>query len=81
MTESQDPIVFTVSPSAAGLRLDVYLAQQELPFSRSQLARRIEAGEVTLDGRACRPGQKLRSGQTLRFVPSPPAPTHDEPED
>lgn len=81
MTESQDPIVFTVPPSAAGLRLDVYLAQQELPFSRSQLARRIEAGEVTLDGRACRPGQKLRSGQTLRFVPSPPAPTHDEPED
>ena len=75
MTDSQDPIVFTVPPTAAGLRLDVYLAQQELPFSRSQLARRIEAGEVTLDGRACRPGQKLRAGQRLRFVPSPPTPT------
>ncbi len=81
MTNPQDPVVFTVPPSASGLRLDVYLAQQELPFSRSQLARRIEAGEVTLDGRACRPGQKLRAGQRLCFVPSPPTPTSDEPED
>jgi 23S rRNA pseudouridine1911/1915/1917 synthase len=80
VTFALDPIELIVPKSAIGLRLDVYLAQQELPFSRSQLARRIEAGEVTLDGRPCRPGQKLRAAQRLRFLPSPPAPTHDLPE-
>ncbi len=80
MTSPQDPVLLKVPKSAVGLRLDVYLAQQDLPFSRSQLARRIEAGEVTLDDRPCRPGQKLREGQRLRFLPSPPTPTSDLPE-
>lgn len=80
MTSEQDLIELIVPKSAVGSRLDVYLAQQELPFSRSQLARRIEAGEVTLDGRPCRPGLKLREGQRLRFQPSPPTPTSDLPE-
>jgi len=80
VTSPQDPLELIVPKSAVGLRLDVYLAQQELPFSRSQLARRIEAGEVSLDGRSCRPGQKLRAGQRLNFVPSPPTATSDQPE-
>lgn len=80
MTSEQDLIELIVPKSAVGIRLDVYMAQQELPFSRSQLARRIEAGEVTLDGRPCRPGLKLREGQRLRFQPSPPTLTSDLPE-
>lgn len=35
---------------------------------------------MTLDGRPCRPGLKLREGQRLRFQPSPPTPTSDLPE-
>ena len=72
---------FTVSANAAGLRLDVFLAQQGLPFSRSQLGRRIEEGEVWLDGNRTKPGQRLRPGQRIRFVPPPPVPASDQPED
>lgn len=72
--------LWVVQPACSGLRLDVFLAQQKLPFSRSQLARRIEAGEVTLDNKPCKPGQKVRAGQTLLFVVSDPAPVADQPE-
>ena len=41
---------FTVAPEAAGERLDAWLARQGLPWSRSQLTRRIEEGEVTVGG-------------------------------
>lgn len=69
------PFEFTVPSSAAGTRLDQFLAAQSLPFSRSQLARRIDEGEVLLDGRPAKPGHKLRSGQLIVFSPPPPSPT------
>jgi 23S rRNA pseudouridine1911/1915/1917 synthase len=72
---------FLVPPEAAGLRLDVFLAQKGLPYSRSQLGRRIEEGEVFLDGNPTKPGQRLRPGQRIRFTPPPPTPTSDLPED
>ena len=59
---TQDPpavFEFIVPASAAGQRLDVYLAQQGLPFSRSQLGRRIEENEVLLDGNPTKPGARL----------------------
>ena len=62
------------------MRLDVFLAEQGLPFSRSQFGRRIEEGEVWLDGNRTKPGQRLRSGQRIRFVPPPPIPSRDLPE-
>ena len=81
---TQDPPVvfeFVVPASAAGQRLDVYLAQQGLPFSRSQLGRRIEENEVLLDGNPTKPGARLKPGQRLLFTPPPPTATHDQPED
>jgi 23S rRNA pseudouridine1911/1915/1917 synthase len=81
---TQDPPVvfeFVVPSSAAGQRLDVYLAQQGLPFSRSQLGRRIEENEVLLDGNPTKPGARLKPGQRLLFTPPPPTATHDQPED
>jgi 23S rRNA pseudouridine1911/1915/1917 synthase len=72
---------FVVPAEAAGTRLDIFLAQQGLPYSRSQLGRRIDEGEVWLDGNPSKPGQRIRPGQRVVFVPPPPIPSRDEPED
>lgn len=73
---------FVVPAQASGERLDVFLAQQGLPFSRSQLGRRITEGEVRIDGSpTLRAGLRLRAGQRVRFVPPPPTPVEDPPED
>ena len=42
-----DRYEFTVKPDEQGERLDAWLAKKGLPWSRSQLTRRIEQGEVT----------------------------------
>lgn len=64
-----------------GERLDVFLARQELPFSRSQLARRIEEGEVTVNGQETRPGRRLKKGEAIEFEPAEVVETTDLPED
>ncbi len=62
------------------MRLDVYLAQQGLPYSRSQMTRRIDEGEVLVDGQRAKPGLKLKSGQRIVFTPPPPRPVTDQKE-
>jgi 23S rRNA pseudouridine1911/1915/1917 synthase len=64
-----------------GERLDVWLARQGLPWSRSQLRRRIEAGEVRVGGQAARPARKLRAHEKVVFTPPPPVAVEDQPED
>ncbi|MCS6914598.1 MAG: RluA family pseudouridine synthase [Myxococcota bacterium] len=71
---------YEVSPAEAGRRLDVYLAGRGLPWSRSQIRRRIEEGEVLVDDAPGRPAQRLRSGQRVRFCPAPPRQPRDLPE-
>ena len=73
---------FLVPAEAAGTRLDVFLASKDkgLPYSRSQLGRRIDEGEVWLDGNPTKSGQRLRPGQRIRFTPPPPTPAGDLPE-
>jgi 23S rRNA pseudouridine1911/1915/1917 synthase len=71
---------FVVPLAAVGQRLDIFLSQQGLPFSRSQLTRRIDEGEVLLDGGRAKPGQKLKPAQRIRFRPPPPRPVRDQPE-
>ncbi len=81
MTLPQKSYEFVIPVEAAGLRLDVFLAQKGLPYSRSQLGRRIDEGEVRLDGNPTKPSQRLKPGQRIRFVPPPPTATGDLPED
>ena len=66
---------------AGAPRLDVWLAALDLPFSRSQIRRRIDEGEVTVNGALARAALKLKTGDRVRFTPPPPAPTEDLPED
>ena len=71
---------FLVPADQVGQRLDVFLAQKGLPYSRSQLTRRIDEGEVTVDGVRSKPGHRLRAGQRVHFTPPPPEPVADQPE-
>ncbi|HVC35751.1 MAG TPA: RluA family pseudouridine synthase [Chloroflexota bacterium] len=66
---------FIVPDSAAGSRLDRFLAEQVPQHSRAVLQRLIESGDVTLDNRSARPSERLRAGQVVQIVILPPAPT------
>lgn len=80
---SGEPLLyeFAVPSTASGQRLDQFLVAQALPFSRSQIARRIDEGEVHIDGHSAKPGQRLRVGQRIVFAPPPPTPIALEPQD
>jgi 23S rRNA pseudouridine1911/1915/1917 synthase len=58
---------FTVSPSQAGLRLDVFLAQTDDSFSRSQIKIAIEEGVVTVNGKEPKVSQHLKDGDIVEL--------------
>ncbi|HXU70257.1 MAG TPA: RluA family pseudouridine synthase [Polyangia bacterium] len=77
-----DRYEFTVTPEEQGERLDAWLARRGLPWSRSQLTRRIEEGEVTVGGSEVRtPSRKVRAGERVVLVAAPPVAVEDRPED
>ena len=64
-----------VGPEAAGKRLDVALAAALAEVSRTQLARHIAEGCVTVNGQpAAAPSQKLRAGDVVVWQPPPVVP-------
>jgi len=78
---------FWVADEDAGVRLDVWLAARVSGYSRSQLQRRIEAGEVSVvDARGLTTpivtaSRGLRPGEQIRFSPAPAVGVEDHPED
>ena len=54
---------FDVAEDQVGLRLDVFLAEQLSPLSRSHLRRAIEVGRVHVDGKTVKASAVLRAGQ------------------
>jgi 23S rRNA pseudouridine1911/1915/1917 synthase len=70
-----------VDPGSEGGRLDRFLAGILTELSRQQIQRRIQDGDVTVDGRPAKPSMRLAAGQTVECPPSaPPAPLRLEPE-
>jgi 23S rRNA pseudouridine1911/1915/1917 synthase len=61
-----------VAPTAQGQRLDVLLAGEIAEVSRSQLARHIAEGAVTLNGERAVPSRKVRAGDVVLWNPPPP---------
>jgi 23S rRNA pseudouridine1911/1915/1917 synthase len=60
----------------------VWLARQGLPWSRSQIRRRIEEGEVRVAGQpVTTPARKLHAREHVVFTPPPPIAVDDAPED
>jgi len=71
---------FAVGPPDAGLRLDRFLQARAPDLSRTRLQALIAAGQVAVDGRPSKAGQRLRAGQTVALEIPPPTPLALEPE-
>lgn len=71
MKQSEDKkpvdLSFTISTLQAGLRLDVFLAQADESFSRSQIKNAIEEGEVTVNGKKPKVSQHLKEGDLVEL--------------
>lgn len=66
-TEQPRDLSFTVNPEQAGLRLDVFLAQADESFSRSQIKNAIEEGDVTVNGKPPKVSQHLKVGDVVEI--------------
>ena len=69
-----DATTLTVPPSAAGQRLDRYLASRFPSLSRTRLAALIEQGMVRIAGESARPSRRVATGEVVevRIPPRPP---------
>ena len=83
--EDQDPEAvreFAADASAAGLRVDAYLAQALADVSRARVQMLIDAGQVRVDGAAPKAKDKLKGGERIEIDGQPrPEPLHATPED
>jgi 23S rRNA pseudouridine1911/1915/1917 synthase len=58
----------TVSAEHAGLRLDQAAAELFPDYSRGRLQKWIRGGELTVDGRVCKPTYRLLGGEHLKLA-------------
>ena len=73
---------FEADASAAGMRLDAYLAQALPEVSRARVQMLIEAGQVTVDGAIPKAKARLKGGETIEIEGEPrPEPLHATQED
>jgi 23S rRNA pseudouridine1911/1915/1917 synthase len=66
-TQQSTEMRFVVSENQAGLRLDVFLAQADESFSRSQIKNAIEEGDVTVNGKEPKVSQHLKAGDLVEL--------------
>ncbi len=71
----------TVETGQHGGRLDAFLAEQVSEVSRSHWKTLIQAGHVMVNGAACKPNQKLKSGDGIEWTVPEVAPMETLPED
>lgn len=64
---------FVVDENQVGLRLDVFLAQCDESFSRSQIKNAIEEGHVTVNGKEPKVSQHLKAGDIVELQLEPAA--------
>ena len=62
----------TASAEHAGLRLDQAAAELFPDYSRARLQKWIRGGELTVDGRVCKPTYRLLGGEALCQPPPNP---------
>jgi 23S rRNA pseudouridine1911/1915/1917 synthase len=73
VTANVDVTAFVADAAAAGMRLDVFIAARLAPeYSRSQVARMIKAGLVTVNGAPARASSAVRAGDRIALAPAPP---------
>ncbi|MBI4637782.1 MAG: RluA family pseudouridine synthase [Candidatus Rokubacteria bacterium] len=69
-----------VDASAAGTRLDRWLAARVPDLSRARLRTLIDAGHVRVDGKGRKAAHRLHGGEVVEVEIPPPAPERLEPE-
>ena len=80
--ENQDPpLIFSVSTTDAGQRLDAFLAAHIEGWSRARLQRLIEAAEVLVNGQVAKSSCKLHPHDQIEVELTPPPSTAFAPED
>ena len=65
--EPSRDLIFTVNSGQTGLRLDVFLAQADESFSRSQIKNAIEEGDVSVNGKEPKVSQHLKEGDVVEL--------------
>ncbi|MDG1896810.1 MAG: RluA family pseudouridine synthase [Fuerstiella sp.] len=79
--EQSEPVQLTVEPRAHGWRLDHYLSRLFGNYSRAQLQKGIDAGQVQLNGMQAKPSRRLRVNDRIDVHLQPADDRHFEPED
>jgi len=73
---------FTAPTTAAGMRIDAYLAKALPEVSRARVQLLIENGQATVDGKAAKSKLKLKGGELIEIEGEPaPEPLHAVAED
>ena len=70
-SEQPKEIRFIVSSDQSGQRLDLFLAQTDASFSRSQVKRAVEEGDVLVNGITPKVSQRLKEGDIISYNVKP----------
>jgi 23S rRNA pseudouridine1911/1915/1917 synthase len=71
---------FKVSSSDIRKRLDLYLIEQGIPYSRSQLKKGIDEGRITVNGEKFKGSYRIKEGDVLSMIPEEPVLSNLTPE-
>jgi 23S rRNA pseudouridine1911/1915/1917 synthase len=66
-SEQLKEIRFTISHDQGGQRLDLFLTQADASFSRSQVKRAVEEGDVLINGTVPKVSQRLKEGDVISY--------------
>ncbi len=74
-----DVRTFTVAPDDDGIRLDRWFKRHLPDTSFTTVAKWARTGQLRVDGARAAPGDRIATGQTLRFPPPDPVPVAGKP--
>lgn len=63
-----------------GERLDIYLKHTDLKLSRTKIQKKIRSGEILVNRETTKPSYRVKKGDLIQAVYSPPEPSVIEPE-
>ncbi len=72
---------FKIQEADLHKRLDLFLIEKGVPYSRSQLKKWISGGRISVNGQSTKGGYRLKKGDYLELIPQDPLPLVMAPED